>query len=673
MYLVLPNAAPKANGNMKSSFETCRSVALQSDHEAFVAGNGACDQDNTCRTPDNCATYPTFNGLLLPSETQDTFVNPLGYISKLNEPCVEDMGDGKDKVVACANSNSDSDTAEYGGFDSYGARFTCWRNLGGGYVIKKKNSQMTALDLTYEVMTHPVNEDIGKTVFQFENNNIPAAGLWNGGVDGIGFGVCDGVRGQGDKTSVGCTAELGAVMCEAYNRALVLAGQTLSDGNRCAGFVLSVNPGTSKQKYSPASPELRMLIGFFTEGAGGKMYKKSANFNGGYFKYIPVADCQLTSDSDCSRCAQCVAGKVLLSDGTCADSCPKFQYDNGGVCTYCGAHCIECTGANVCSKCRATHVLSADKTSCEEIGCSVPAKMESALAVELVGAADQPCAVDQNIVPGGTCNIQCVDGTYSSDPTKTTAAYSCLEKGPVTKPTIVCTKCSVTDCASCPNNVCTQCFSGKVLSADGSKCEPKACPHASEKDKAGACTACDEGTAGTLGWSFTLQDWTTDGCVACAANCADCLGNKDQCVTCNSDHALDTTSKTCQKIPYCPYGQTGSMTYDQVSKSFKDTNCKISTEDCTDTTQARGSCTDCADGFIGSVDWDYVNQKWDASQCYAKPCPNTDETPPGCKTCPRFCNGTPVWEDMRQKWTGCERNEFGFYHDPYTVVVHGRK
>ena len=201
MYLVLPNAAPKLTPetkNTKNSFNTCRSAALESGAEAFVAGNGACDQSNTCRTPDNCATYPTFDGHLLPSETQDTFVNPLGYISKLNEPCVEDMGTGKDKVVGCANGNSDTDTAEYGGFDSYGARFRCWRNLGGGYDIKKKSSQMVALDLTYEVMTHTVNAGIGSTLYQYERGSPPAVGVWTGGIDGIGFGasvcgVCDGV------------------------------------------------------------------------------------------------------------------------------------------------------------------------------------------------------------------------------------------------------------------------------------------------------------------------------------------------------------------------------------------------------------------------------------------------------------------------------------------------
>ena len=673
IYLVLPNAAPKLAGNAKSSFAECRSAALHFGNEAFVAGNGACDQDNTCLTHDNCANHPTFDGQLFPSDTQDTFVNPLGYISKLNEPCVQDIFSGKDTATSCANTKSNTDTAEYGGFDSYGTRFNCWRNLGGGYAIAKKNTDMTALDLTYKVLTHPVNAGIGKTVYEFENKSPPSVGVWNGGAEGIGFGVCDGVRGQADKTSVGCTAELGAVMCEAYNNALVYAGQTLTDSNRCAGFVLSVNPGTNKKNYSPASAELRMLIGFFTEAASSKKYQKTKDYNGGFFKYVPITDCQLTSNGDCSRCAQCAAGKVLRSDGTCAGACPKYQYDNAGVCTYCGTHCIECDGANKCKKCHSTHKLSADKTTCETIGCAVPAKMESALKVELVGAADQPCVASQNIVPGGTCNIRCVDGTYSSVPSKTTA-YSCPKKGAVTSPTIVCVKCSVADCASCPNNVCTACLSGKVLSGDAKKCDPKPCPHASESKNAGKCTVCDEGTAGTLGWSLALQDWTADNCVACAdSNCADCVGNKDQCAVCNSGYALDTSSKTCKKIPYCSYGKTGSMTYDQDSQSFKDTNCKASTDDCTDSTQSKGSCTDCADGFIGSVEWNYDTQKWDASQCHATSCPNDDEKPPDCKSCPQFCHGKPLWNDMRNKWEGCEENKFGFDPNQHVVVVHGRK
>merc|ERR1711970_752414 len=74
----------------------------------------------------------------------------------------------------------------------------------------------------------------------------------------------------------------------------------------------------------------------------------------------------------------------------------------------------------------------------------------------------------------------------------------------------------------------------------------------------------------------------------------------------------------------------------------------------------KGACTDCEDGFAGSVDWDYASQKWITDQCHVISCPVTTESSPNCNSCPPFTEGTPVWDDMFNKWEGCVANDFGF-------------
>lgn len=68
------------------------------------------------------------------------------------------------------------------------------------------------------------------------------------------------------------------------------------------------------------------------------------------------------------------------------DKCPKYQYINGDRCDYCMTHCIECSAdGKTCSKCHSTHAKSADGSNCEEIGCKVPAKLQSLAKDDLIG------------------------------------------------------------------------------------------------------------------------------------------------------------------------------------------------------------------------------------------------------------------------------------------------
>merc|ERR1719161_2923022 len=151
---------------------------------------------------------------------------------------------------------------------------------------------MTQLDLTYEVMTSPVNAGIGVTLEKFANVGAHN-GLWNGGEDGIGYGVCNGV----DKSLGGCTAELAAVMCEAYNKYLVKQGATTPD-NFCVGFVLAESDAdgstglgnTAKKKNFAyvAKHDYDMLVGFFSKTPNDNTRFDAANYDGGYFKYVPI-------------------------------------------------------------------------------------------------------------------------------------------------------------------------------------------------------------------------------------------------------------------------------------------------------------------------------------------------------------------------------------------------
>lgn len=77
----------------------------------------------------------------------------------------------------------------------------------------------------------------------------------------------------------GCTAELGAIMCEAYNKKLVASGgEDLS--KHCIGFVLLEAPfglGDPKKKTYKKTFDYDMLIGFFSSGGGESKYNNGKN------------------------------------------------------------------------------------------------------------------------------------------------------------------------------------------------------------------------------------------------------------------------------------------------------------------------------------------------------------------------------------------------------------
>jgi len=71
-------------------------------------------------------------------------------------------------------------------------------------------------------------------------------------------------------------------------------------------------------------------------------------------------------------------------------------------------------------------------------------------------------------------------------------------------------------------------------------------------------------------------------------------------------------------------------------------------------------CFDCADGYKGSVTWDFTNQEWDKSQCTVIECPYTLDVAPQCTNCTAYQSGNPSWDDLTNSWVGCINNDFGF-------------
>ena len=156
VYVTIPGVAPKQNGNAKSTYTACKSNALSTQAFAWVAGNGGCDHNNVCTGPNSCEVLAlSWNKQLQPSESEDTFIRLQNFKSSgYNEPCIKLDGgkqpDGTEAVIPCTgNTKSNDNTASYGGFDFYGDRFSCWRNMGGS-VRPNTAAQMTASDLIYK-------------------------------------------------------------------------------------------------------------------------------------------------------------------------------------------------------------------------------------------------------------------------------------------------------------------------------------------------------------------------------------------------------------------------------------------------------------------------------------------------------------------------------------------
>lgn len=739
VYIVVPNAAPQESGTAKSSYADCQSFAVSTAAFAWVAGNGGCDMENVCNTADTCAVMPNgWNDKLEPSESEDTYLRPYLFKSQLNERCV-DVAKGarptglETRKDCTANPKSNDDTASYGGFALYGDRFSCWRNVGGG-VRSNKNNQMNAFDLTYKVIKANSNAGIGVTIFEYEDNVNNFNGIWNGDDQGKGYGLCTGVR----PSLGGCTAELAAMMCEAYNRELVKGGQTDTTGF-CVGFTLQESStviGSTAKKRNTKYIKVHdhdMLVGFFSTAAGDADWDVGNQFNGGYFKSIEVAGCLKTSTSNCLKCEECLPTHSLTSDGKCLLACKAFQYSSNGVCTYRAAHCIDGNAlGTTCTKCHAGFEVDLAGTGCEETGCKVPKPMKSGL--ETVDGAEQgtspACKADQNLVPGSACGVSCQSGKFSNK-ASLKHTYSCVTPGPPVVPTLTCASCTVTSCSTCPSNpLCDTCNRGHKLATDQKSCGDVACPDAKEyvciagkiatlsaiaingeKSEAGCaatcdanplcaafdysataltdtcrlvkagntprppgdgrqyctvvlgtCNVCPEGTAGTLDWDSLTSTWDTTPCEACAlANCKNCRGNKDECITCNAGWTVKTVAKKeCVEIPYCPYGTKGTVTYSIGTGLFSFVGCTADPATCEDSLQTKGACTDCANGFAGSVDWDFANTKWNTDQCHAVACPLSTETTPACNNCPAFQTGKPVWDDLFNQWVGCIANDFGF-------------
>ncbi|XP_045392852.1 extracellular matrix organizing protein FRAS1 isoform X1 [Lemur catta] len=69
-------------------------------------------------------------------------------------------------------------------------------------------------------------------------------------------------------------------------------------------------------------------------------------------------------DWSCDRCAgplrtdclQCMDG-YALQDGACVEQCSPSFYRDGGLCTSCGSHCLQCQGPHECTRCEGPFLL----------------------------------------------------------------------------------------------------------------------------------------------------------------------------------------------------------------------------------------------------------------------------------------------------------------------------
>merc|ERR1712151_1238771 len=143
----------------------------------------------------------------------------------------------------------------------------------------------------------------------------------------------------------------------AYNKKLVNDGAK-DTSKFCTGFVLSestkvVNEDHKKNKGKYIKThDFDMLVGFFSSVGNDEGYDGGRNLNGGYFKYVPIANCLVTSTSNCGMGSRCKDNFYVTNQGTCEAKCPKAQYPKDGVCVYRTPHCIDGNAdGTTCTKC----------------------------------------------------------------------------------------------------------------------------------------------------------------------------------------------------------------------------------------------------------------------------------------------------------------------------------
>eukprot|EP00039_Didymoeca_costata_P006918 m.94579 g.94579 ORF g.94579 m.94579 type:complete len:1573 (+) comp13452_c0_seq1:154-4872(+) len=152
--------------------------------------------------------------------------------------------------------------------------------------------------------------------------------------------------------------------------------------------------------------------------------------------------CHTTCD-DCTgeradECLSCVGSKVLLPDGTCADSCDRSFYANvNNICTPCTPGCLECESATVCTKCDVTPPFNF-------------------------------------YLDGVTCVVKadCPNGTYPAD--------NIAECAPCDG------RCKT--CDSYGSNSCLSCFEGDIYFKETRRCQ-ETCPQSFYEEE-GVCQPC---------------------------------------------------------------------------------------------------------------------------------------------------------------------------------------
>lgn len=272
--------------------------------------------------------------------------------------------------------------------------------------------------------------------------------------------------------------------------------------------------------------------------------------------------CQICFGPGSGTCLKCNPGYFLQPHSTtCRIGCPTGYYQNTthGTCLPCKEGCLNCTSNTLCSNCHPGYYLdSTSEGTSSGYTCSQCAP-ECSLCTGPTKDDCSQCSSGYYMISNtSTCSSNCPDGYYADSsslecqtchpacltcvgsdqsscslcaagfylqPDLKTCLTSCPSQGYWADSSgNNCLQCS-TECASCfgsTNADCLTCSPGNYLQPGTTVCFPS-CPNS------------------------YYADTSTQTCVSCHSNCAQCFGPAiTQCTSCVSGYFVNASATTCQ-------------------------------------------------------------------------------------------------------------------------------
>ncbi|KAL4468534.1 hypothetical protein ABPG74_005037 [Tetrahymena malaccensis] len=272
-------------------------------------------------------------------------------------------------------------------------------------------------------------------------------------------------------------------------------------------------------------------------------------------------------DSSCQNCQipQCPEGceTCLPTDSSMCLKCEVGFYLDGGKCSQCQQNCEICdNNGNDCKKCIENYNFDS-KSQCVPIcdqsclTCSQPYDPDQCLSCSKGSYLSDdnnckkctfPCIdcekgnkckqCEQNyILKNNECQPICDESCLTCSQPKN--PYSCLScsKGSYLSDGNNCKKCTF-PCIDCEKgDKCKQCEQNYILK--NNECQPicdESCLTCSSPKNPNSCLTCSEGQ---------YLNITTNKCMVCGVDCAQCLGSADNCTACKDGKTLK--NKKCIK------------------------------------------------------------------------------------------------------------------------------